>query len=85
MGKGENRIIKMANKTVQFEIKRQALLVTIEMGEVEAKVRVRRKIAVRIALRRRFDFDHAGAEITQERSGVRTRNECGAFNDSNVI
>src|SRR5215467_7964601 len=55
------------------------------MSEVEAKVRVRSKIAVRIAVRRRFDFDHPRAQIRKQRGRVGTGDEGRTLDDGDVF
>src|SRR5438445_8738981 len=63
----------------RLQIENDAFLVPVQMSEVKTKIRVRRKITIRIACGRRFDFDHARAEIRQQRRGIRPGDERGAF------
>ena len=69
----------------RFEIEHQAFFVAIEMGEIETKQRIGRKVAIRIALRRRLDLDHPRAEIGQQRRRVRAGDESRAFDDRDIV
>ena len=55
------------------------------MGEIETKERVRREVTIRIALRRQFDFDHARAEIGQQRRRIRAGNKGRTFDDGDIF
>jgi len=55
------------------------------MSEVETEERVRREIAIRVAIRRRLDLDHARTEIRQQGGGVGTGNERRTFDHSEIF
>ena len=55
------------------------------MGKVETEMRIRRKIAIRIAVRRRLDLDDPRAQIGKQRCRVRASNERRALNDCDMV
>jgi hypothetical protein len=69
----------------RFQIQRQALFVAIEMREIETVMRIGSKIAIRIALWRRFDLDDSRAQVSQQGRSVWTGNKRGALDNGKVL
>ena len=69
----------------RFEVERDRLLAAIDRHEIGRFAILERAVLTRIvALRRGLDLDHARAELGEQQSAVRAREDAGEVNDGDA-